>query len=309
MPANAAPELSLRAADIVRTRLAALPWALLAGVALCVGIAISALTTVDHDWWVLYFSQLGTFGDASSFVFNAGLVLCGALIAFSSVVVRAAIEDGLARGVLTDTRARHVLPLTLVVMGVSLAMIGIVPVSSNEFLHDRAANGAVLSFAALVFSVRKLTPQLPARLHRWALIGVAALVIGITAMFLGYINLTAFEVLAFGTILGWVQVAQTGIMRLTLLSPAPSIDGGADVAAEPGMTRDTDAALAPLAEAGPRISTERLAMAQHRTAMPVTHLAARGGRPGAGRRPARGPSPRRTRTARDARARSIRTLA
>lgn len=193
-----------------------LPWVLASGIVLCLGIVVSALSTTDPMWWVLYFSHLGTFGDLSSHVFNAGLILCGAIVVFSAIPVRLFIERALEAGAIADVRTRHVLPPIVLVMGVSLSMIGVVPVSTNEFLHDRAANGVLLSFLAMVVACRIMLPEIPPALHRWAVIGVTTLIVGIIAMITGVINLTLFEVIAFGTILTWVQLIQSALARIAV---------------------------------------------------------------------------------------------
>lgn len=200
------------------------PWILISGIVLCLGIVVSAATTVDSTWWMLYFSRLGTFGDASSAIFNGAIIACGAVVALSAAPLRLHLEDALACGRLSDPRTRTVVPPIIVIMGICLSLIGVIPVSLNEFIHDRAANGVLLSFIALVVACRRLTPELAAYVHRSALVSIVILTLGIAAMVSEVINLTVFEIVAFSTILSWVQVAQTCLARRSRPSHAPATE-------------------------------------------------------------------------------------
>lgn len=195
------------------------PSAMWGAAILCAAILIAALSTVDPLWWHLHFSQLGTFADASGYTFNAGVVLSGLVIAAAGVPMIVALATGMAEGRVADTFGVRMLPPLLVCLGLCLALIGVIPLTLNEFLHDRAANGVMLSFLGMVIVSRRALPQLPAFLGRYALVTVAVLVVGIVLMFTGILNLAAFEVLAFGGVLSWVHLLERAVRRLGAVAP------------------------------------------------------------------------------------------
>jgi len=238
---------------------------------LCAAILLAAAGTVDPLWWHLHFSRLGTFADASGYTFNTGVVISGLVIAAAGVPLAVHLATGLAEGRIADPRAARLLPPLLVTLGLCLALIGVIPLTLNEFLHDRAANGVMLSFLGLVIVSRKTLPELPRFLARYALTAVVVLVVGITLMFVGILNLAAFEVLAFGGVLSWVHLLERAVRALgaTAATGAPAV--AAPVEARPHATPAR-------ADVAPRGSRRR---------MPVTPLASRG-RTSAVRRPVRG---------------------
>jgi hypothetical membrane protein len=200
---------------------------------LCVAILIAAATTVDPLWWHLHFSQLGTYADSSGFTFNGGVILSGLTIAAAGVPLAVRLATALSTGRITDARAARALPPLLVALGISLAMIGVVPLTLNEFLHDRAANGVLLSFLGLVIVSRRTMPELPAFLSRFAIVAVVLLTIGIALMISGIINLAAFEVLAFGSVLSWVHLLERSIGQLGADAPSAPDESPTMVVAAP----------------------------------------------------------------------------
>jgi len=193
---------------------AARPSAMAGAVILCAAILIAALSTVDPLWWHLHFSRLGMFADASGYTFNGGVVMSGLVIAAGSVPLAVHLAGSVAAGRVADMRAARMLPPLLVALGLSLALIGVVPLTLNEFLHDRAANGVLLSFLGLVIVSRRTMPELPAFLGRYAIATVIVLAVGIGLMVSGIINLAAFEVLAFGGVLSWVHLLERSVRTL-----------------------------------------------------------------------------------------------
>jgi len=209
------------------------PSAMWGAVILCTAILIAALSTVDPLWWHLHFSRLGMFADASGFTFNIGVVLSGLVIAAGSVPLALHLASAMSAGRCADPRAARLLPPLLVALGASLALIGVIPLTVNEFLHDRAANGVLLSFLGLVIVSRRMLPELPPFLSRYAIVAIVLLSVGIGLMVTGIINLAAFEVLAFGSVLSWVHLMERSVRRLGATTGVPSdaqpapVDGAA----------------------------------------------------------------------------------
>lgn len=199
------------------------PSAMWGAAVLCAAILLAASGTVDPIWWHLHFSRLGMFADASGYTFNAGVIISGLVIAAAGIPLAIHLANGMAEGRIADPRAARLLPPLLVTLGVCLALIGVIPLTLNEFLHDRAANGVMLSFLGLVIVSRRTLPELPRFLSRYAMTAVAVLVVGIVLMFTGILNLAAFEVLAFGGVLSWVHLLERAVRRLGVVAPAPAL--------------------------------------------------------------------------------------
>ena len=200
------------------------PSAMWGAAVLCAAILLAASGTVDPVWWHLHFSRLGMFADASGYTFNAGVIISGLVIAAAGIPLAIHLANGMSEGRIADPRAARLLPPLLVALGVCLALIGVIPLTLNEFLHDRAANGVMLSFLGLVIVSRRTLPELPRFLTRYAMTAVAVLVVGIVLMFTGILNLAAFEVLAFGGVLSWVHLLERAVRRLGVAAPALAQD-------------------------------------------------------------------------------------
>ncbi|WP_259457181.1 DUF998 domain-containing protein [Microbacterium sp. AG790] len=159
------------------------------------------ITTSDPMWWTYHFSQLGTFGDMSSFLFNGTLIAGGLLVTTFTLYVShdlAALGEG-PRGI-------RVVGTALAIMGVMLACVGIFPVNVNMLLHNLSASGMALMFLLLLVGGPWIVRRMPRAyfLASWAFL--AGLVISIALFATGYFGLTAFEIIVFALIFGWLAV-------------------------------------------------------------------------------------------------------
>ena len=179
------------------------------------GIAISALTTTDPLWWHLYFSRLGMFGDISGLIFNVTLVVTGILIASLAWPLRRSLRAAQAVGRGGGKHALRLMPALIVALGVSLGLAGAIPLTVSEFLHERATNAMMLSFAGLLLGSRLLLRDLPRWLHRLSgLLGVI-LAIAVVLLVTGLMSLTMLEMIAFAVMVGWIRVV------MHVIGPAP----------------------------------------------------------------------------------------
>lgn len=256
------------------------PSAMWGAAILCTAILLAATGTVDPLWWHLHFSRLGMFADASGYTFNTGVVLSGLVIAAAGIPLAVHLANAMSEGRIADPRAARMLPPLLVTLGVCLALIGVIPLTLNEFLHDRAANGVMLSFLGMVIVSRRTLPELPRFLVRYAMTAVAVLVVGIVLMFTGILNLAAFEVLAFGGVLSWVHLLERAVRRLgaaaPAVSPVLSVETPARRPSAPEATRETALARTDVVGRG----------ARHRA--PAVAVSAARARAASVRRPGRG---------------------
>lgn len=195
--------------------------ALLAAVVLVAGIAFSIATTTDASWWRLYFSQLGIYDDLSAHAFNGAVIGTGALVCVFAARTRRS-------RVLHGRRSDAVIRGCIASMGVHLAVVGIVPVDTWVWLHDRAASGVTASFAlALVVALSRARGRGCdglARLTRCSAIGVAALAVTVPLFVAGIVNLTVLELVGFAAMISWlVEYGRAGAPRVAhVAAPAPA---------------------------------------------------------------------------------------
>lgn len=177
---------------------------LLVAAFMVVGAFASALTSSDPTWWQEHFSALGTASDVSGITFNFTLILTG--------VVLTTLADFLTLDL--GRWARHnrepgwkvaVVRGALIIVGLMLAMVGVIPVNQSLYWHNMVTYAAVWAFVALLVGV----PVLFRRLSR-AFIGVSvvvAVLMGVEAwlnMRVGYLSTTGFEIAAVATVFVWL---------------------------------------------------------------------------------------------------------
>ena len=170
------------------------------------GTLTAMVTTPDPQWWEVHFSQLGTFDDLSSWVFNGTLIAGGLLVTTFAVYIANDMSALSAAGTLTGPSGPRVVPALFVVMGIMLAFVGIVPVDVNLLIHNVSASGMALMFLALLIAGPRLLRGMPRTyfVASWAFL--AATVASVVLFVVGYFSLTAFEIIVFALIFGWIAV-------------------------------------------------------------------------------------------------------
>lgn len=170
------------------------------------GTLTAMVTTPDPEWWTVHFSQLGTFDDLSSWVFNGTLIAGGLLVTTFAVYIANDMTALAAAGILADPRSPRIVPALFVVMGIMLAFVGICPVDVNLLVHNVSASGMAAMFLALLISGPKLLRGMPRTyfVASWAFLG--ATVASVVLFAVGYFSLTAFEIIVFALIFGWISV-------------------------------------------------------------------------------------------------------
>ena len=189
---------------------------------LAAGVVISILTTPDALWWQLHFSRLGTFTTFSGHAFNSTLVLTGAGVVAFGLRLRREMVRHAGTAVLANRRAATFVPVLVVLLGIHLSFVGIIPVNSNEFLHDRSSTGAVFCFVVILVSSRWMLRGM----HRVMSQATRSVGIGLVATLVpyisGFINLAAFEIVVFGQVFGWLLLFARTIGRPAEEPAAPS---------------------------------------------------------------------------------------
>jgi hypothetical membrane protein len=180
---------------------------------LAVGLLISIATTPDPLWWHLHFSRLGTFAVFSGYVFNSTIVLTGVGVVVFAHRLRREMKRHSGTPVLANRRAATVVPLLVAVLGIHLSFVGVIPVSTNEFLHDRASTGAVFAFIVILASSRWMLRgmhRVIGQVSRRVGLGLVATVAPYIA---GFINLAAFELIVFAQVFYWLLLFARTIGR------------------------------------------------------------------------------------------------
>jgi hypothetical membrane protein len=173
-----------------------------------IGTLTAMVTTPDPQWWMVHFSQLGTFDNLSSWVFNGTLIAGGLLVTTFAVYIANDMSALAEAGVLTHRRGAKVVPALFVVMGVMLACVGIFPVDVNLVLHNLSASGMAAMFLVLLISGPILLRGMPRTyfVSSWAFLGATLLSVILFVPAVGYFSLTAFEIIVFALIFGWIAV-------------------------------------------------------------------------------------------------------
>jgi hypothetical membrane protein len=178
---------------------------------LVVFMSVSVLTSIataqDPAWWEYHFSQLGTSEDFSSSMFNLALIVAGFFVTTFSLYLHRDLTALVDRGVLEHAWAPRFISIAFVVMGIMLAGVGVFPLDVSIALHNGCASGMAAAFAAMVLGSPWILRGLPRRFYMFCFATFAVL-IGSFLLFepVQYYNLTAFELIAFSIIFGWITV-------------------------------------------------------------------------------------------------------
>jgi hypothetical membrane protein len=195
-----------------------------------VTVLMSMATSQDPQWWQIHFSQLGTSNDLSSGLFNIALIVAGAFVTTFAMYVDRDLSTLVGQGVLAHTWAPRVVSVVFIVMGVLLACVGLFPLDVSMLIHNTSAIGMSLTFLALLISAPWVLRGMPKRFFLFC-DGAIVVLLGGALLFepIGYWNLTAFELIAFSTIFGWISVFIRFTNALTVQHADDGADGGYSV--------------------------------------------------------------------------------
>ena len=176
---------------------------------IAIGTLTAMVTTPDPLWWTVHFSHLGTFEhDVSSWVFNGTLLAAGLLVTTFALYIANDMRELAEAGVLSSRAGVRIVPVLFLVMGIMLACVGIFPVDVNLTLHNVSASGMAAMFLVLLIGGPVLLRGMPRGyfVASWAILAamVASVLLFIPAV--GYFSLTAFEIIVFALIFGWIAV-------------------------------------------------------------------------------------------------------
>lgn len=170
------------------------------------GTLTAMVTTPDKQWWTVHFSHLGTFDDMSSWIFNGTLIAGGLLVTTFAVYIANDMQTLVAEGRLSNRSSARTVSTLFVVMGIMLACVGIFPVDVSLALHNTSASGMAVMFLVLLIGGPRFLRGMPRTyfVSAWSFLG--ALVASIVLFITTYFGLTAFEIIVFALIFGWIAV-------------------------------------------------------------------------------------------------------
>jgi hypothetical membrane protein len=188
---------------------------------MAISVLASMATAQDPAWWEYHFSQLGTSDDVSSRLFNLAVFIGGGFVTTFAIYVHRDLTTLVRQGVLIHPWTPRFVSTVFVVMGVLLACVGIFPLDVSFWLHNLSAIGMSLTFLGMLISAPWTMKGMPRR-FLWFCTGAVVLLLGGALLFepVGYYSLTAFELLAFATIFGWISVFIRFIDALAQRGPA-----------------------------------------------------------------------------------------
>jgi hypothetical protein len=174
---------------------------------LVAGALTSMITAQDPYWWQIHLSSLGTANDFSAYAFNVTLIIGGLVI----LCIADFIAQDFAR--LTELNSKYEranvsrLRLILVLMGLCFAGVGLFPFDTMAVLHGLCASAMLLLFVILIFSLRKLVPPFSHAFFALSYGMLAAVAFCyVLFQFVGYLDLTVFEIISFVILFGWLVV-------------------------------------------------------------------------------------------------------
>lgn len=167
---------------------------------LVAGTLASMLNSKDPLWWQKNLSALGVPGDISGLAFNFTLIIAGALVTIIARYGTATLPFRTPHEVGGRTAVRF----GLVLLGVLLACVGVFPVGGFPLLHNIAAMGMTVVYAALVIALPRLVRVMPTVFLGLGFVFAAVVVLLGVLFAFGYYNLTAVELVAGALIFSWI---------------------------------------------------------------------------------------------------------
>lgn len=171
--------------------------ALVLAIFLVEGVLAAMLTASDPGWWKDNLSALGMTRDLSAMTFNLTLVVAGFLVTTLARYATRGIPTSHARGILA-------VRVSLVVVGVFLACVGIFPVDRFFFVHTAFATGMAVVFGVLVVMLPWWIPGMPRLFVALGWVFLATIALLGVYFAIGYYTLTAVELVAGVLIFSWI---------------------------------------------------------------------------------------------------------
>lgn len=179
------------------------------------GVTIAMITNKENQWWVYNLSFLGTPEASNSWQFNLTLM-------FSALLMVALIDYlfVLLYDILGRSKQLVILKSLLFITAVCLGGVGFFPYNESIFsqqMHNRSAGYLVYLFIILIVSIRWLLPSIgKGFLNLSYAIGGGLIIAVILFQGVGYLSLTAFEIIAFILAFTWLLLLLQKLVNIVM---------------------------------------------------------------------------------------------
>lgn len=167
------------------------------------GVSVAMITNKDQQWWLHNFSFLGTPEATNAWQFNLTLMFSALLMIalIDYVFVLLYEQSGKTKRLIT-------LKILLIMTAICLGGVGFFPYNESTFyqsMHNRVAGYLVYLFIVLIIAIRWLLPSVPKQFLKVSyLIGAVLGLSSFLFLGIGYLSLTAFELVAFVLAFSWL---------------------------------------------------------------------------------------------------------
>lgn len=165
------------------------------------GVILAMISNQNLYWWKHNLSFLGTNQAVASWEFNLALIFAGLILLALVDYLFASLKR-----VFPKSRQLLVLRILLTLLAIDLALVGVFPNNTQmHTLHTRVAGYLIFLVLALIFGIKWLLPDISKDfLHTSWMIAAALLAGEILFQVVGYLSLTAFEIMAFLLAFSWL---------------------------------------------------------------------------------------------------------
>ena len=165
------------------------------------GAVIAMATNGTRKWWQYNLSFLGTHLANNSWQFNITLM-------FSALIMVALIDYIFVslNAIYPHSIRLLTLRILLTAMSIDLGAVGFFPNNAaSHDIHDRLASFLVYFIIILIVGIRWLLPRIPSAFLQMSYsVGAILVTAEVLFKFVGYLSLTAYEIIGFTLAFGWV---------------------------------------------------------------------------------------------------------
>lgn len=176
------------------------------------GVIISMASNSQQRWWQHNLSFLGTNLASNSWQFNFTLVFSALIMVVLIDYLFVALQANYPR-----SRQLTTLRVILTLTAIDLGAVGAFPNNASfHVLHDQLYKVLIYAIILLIVGIKWLLPDVTKEfLTTSYLIGATLILIDVLFQFVGYLSLTAFELIGFILAFGWILLLFQVIAQLT----------------------------------------------------------------------------------------------
>ncbi len=166
------------------------------------GVLLAMITNSQADWWQVHFSYLGMASSGSPLRFNLTLIFSALVMLSLTEYIFSQLEGS------TSLRGIRYLKWLFVAAALALGGVGMFPYVADSILatlHNGSAFSLVIIIVSMIVGVRWFAPWLSSEFLMTSYgIGAGLILAIVLFMGVGYLSLTAFELVAFGISFTWL---------------------------------------------------------------------------------------------------------